>query len=99
MGQSVCRALLTLAALAALACSGGGGNPSTPAACAQLMCNEHQVCDTSTTPARCKCQEAYTGTTCASCARGFVSVNGSCVAQVDRLQPATPASAAAAAAA
>jgi hypothetical protein len=79
MTRDVCRVVVLGAALAALSCSGGGGGPASEE-CKQLMCNERQVCDTSTAPARCKCHEAYTGTSCTSCARGYASVNGTCVA-------------------
>jgi hypothetical protein len=77
MGRSVLVGLVALAALTGAGCGDGKGPASE--ACAALMCNEHQVCDTSTTPLRCKCQDAYTGTTCAGCARGYVSMNGACV--------------------
>lgn len=56
-----------------------GGNNDRSAACGITLCGPHQACDAATSPPACRCLEAYTGTDCASCARGFEkAIDGNC---------------------
>ncbi len=55
--------------------------PPEPCGTAASGCSQRQHCDRVAAPARCVCDEGYTGSRCDQCALGYTSSGGSCVAQ------------------
>ncbi|MDX2023407.1 MAG: hypothetical protein SF187_24440 [Deltaproteobacteria bacterium] len=75
------RLALALFACAVILWPSCGGNDEKPAACGAIMCGPRQACDVATSPPACRCLEAYSGTDCSACARGFEkAIDGSCQA-------------------